>query len=420
MRVLVVGGGGREHALVWKIRQSPKVSQIYCAPGNGGIQEIAQCVDIAAQDIDKLLEFALTEKIDLTVVGPEVPLALGIVDKFREKGLRIFGPSQKAAEIEGSKAFAKNLMAKYHIPTAQYRVFTDVEKAKDYIRELGVPCVVKADGLAAGKGVMVCFELEEALTAVEEILVDNKFGQAGSQVIVEEYLEGEEVSILAFTDGKNIVPMVSAQDHKRVFDNDQGPNTGGMGAYSPAPVYTSQVQKLVETEILQSTVQAMEKEGRPFQGVLYAGLMLTSMGPKVLEFNARFGDPETQVVLPRLKTDLVEIIEAVLDRKLDTVKIEWSSQAAVCVVLASAGYPGPYEKGKVITGIDKKIPGTYVFHAGTKLKEGRLITDGGRVLGVTALGDNLPEAINNAYNGVKMIDFSGMHYRRDIGKKAIR
>lgn len=419
MRVLVVGGGGREHALVWKISQSPRVKEIYCAPGNAGIGELARCINIPAENIDELVEFALKNKIDLTVVGPEVPLTLGIVDKFVANGLKIFGPTQRAAEIEGSKAFSKELMAKYQIPTAKYQVFTGVQQAKDFIKELGVPCVVKADGLAAGKGVMVCFTLEEALKAVDDILIENKFGKAGSKVVVEEFLEGQEVSMLAFTDGKTVIPMVSAQDHKRVFDNDQGPNTGGMGAYSPAPVYTTQIHETVEKDILRATIDAMGGEGRPFKGVLYAGLMLTENGPKVLEFNARFGDPETQVVLPRLKTDIVDIMEAVVAGELDKINVEWYEEAAVCVVMASGGYPEGYEKGKVITGLEKVPEDVLVFHAGTKKDKGQIVTNGGRVLGVTALGKDLQGAINKAYQGVEKIDFAGMHYRKDIGAKAL-
>ncbi|MDK2823823.1 MAG: phosphoribosylamine---glycine ligase [Clostridia bacterium] len=419
MRVLVVGGGGREHALVWKISQSPRVKEIYCAPGNAGIGELARCINIPAENIDELVEFALKNKIDLTVVGPEVPLTLGIVDKFLANGLKVFGPTQRAAEIEGSKAFSKELMAKYQIPTAKYQVFTGVQQAKDFIKELGVPCVVKADGLAAGKGVMVCFTLEEALKAVDDILIENKFGKAGSKVVVEEFLEGQEVSMLAFTDGKTVIPMVSAQDHKRVFDNDQGPNTGGMGAYSPAPVYTTQIHETVEKDILRATIDAMGGEGRPFKGVLYAGLMLTENGPKVLEFNARFGDPETQVVLPRLKTDIVDIMEAVVAGELDKINVEWYEEAAVCVVMASGGYPEGYEKGKVITGLEKVPEDVLVFHAGTKKDKGQIVTNGGRVLGVTALGKDLQGAINKAYQGVEKIDFAGMHYRKDIGAKAL-
>lgn len=420
MRVLVIGSGGREHALVWKISQSPKVTAIYCAPGNGGIAQIAKCINISAEDIDSLLEFALQEKIDLTVVGPEVPLTLGIVDKFLEQGLKVFGPSQKAAEIEGSKAFSKKLMADYNIPTAKYQVFKDAQKAREYIKELGVPCVVKADGLAAGKGVIICHSFAEAYQAVDEILVENKFGQAGNQVVVEEFLEGQEVSILAFTDGKTIIPMVSAQDHKRIFDNDKGLNTGGMGAYSPAPIYTAEIDEIVTRDILNKTIWALAQEGRVYKGVLYAGLMLTKDGPKVLEYNARFGDPETQAVLPRVETDLIEIMEGVVNEQLAKIKIEWKKEAAVCVVMASGGYPKGYETGKIITGLDNVPPDVLVFHAGTKEVDGDFVTAGGRVLGVTALGDQLKEAISRVYQGVEKINFPEMHYRRDIGAKGLK
>lgn len=419
MRVLVVGGGGREHALIWKIRQSPRVKELYCAPGNAGIAQVAKCINIAAEDLDGLLEFALEKKIDLTVVGPEIPLTLGIVDRFQREGLRIFGPSQKAAEIEGSKAFSKELMAKYNIPTARYDVFTDSQKAKQYIEEIAMPCVVKADGLAAGKGVIICQTKKEATAAVAEILVENKFGSAGSKVVIEEYLVGQEVSMLAFTDGKNVVPMVSAQDHKRVNDNDEGPNTGGMGAYSPAPVYTQEIHEVVLKDVLKATVQAMAQEGRHFQGILYAGLMLTEAGPKVLEFNARFGDPETQVVLPRLKTDLIDIIDAVIAGKLANIKVEWCSEAAVCVVMAAGGYPEKYEKGKIIAGLKDVPEEIHVFHAGTKLDKDNIVTNGGRVLGVSALGRDIKEAIDKAYQGVRYINFEGAHYRKDIGAKAL-
>ncbi|KJS84792.1 MAG: phosphoribosylamine--glycine ligase [Peptococcaceae bacterium BICA1-8] len=419
MRIFVIGGGGREHALVWKFRQSPQVEEIYCAPGNAGIAELAKCVDIGVEDISSLLKFALEEKIDLTVVGPEGPLTLGIVDKFQAEGLRVFGPSQKAAEIEGSKAFSKELMAKYNIPTAKYLVFTDSKQACQAIDEIGIPCVVKADGLAAGKGVIICFSKEEAITAIEEILVKNKFGKAGEKVVIEEYLVGQEVSMLAFTDGKTVIPMVSAQDHKRVFDNDQGPNTGGMGAYSPAPVYTQEIHEVVLKDILEATVQAMAEEGRPFQGILYAGLMLTEAGPKVLEFNARFGDPETQAVLPRLKSDLIDIMEAVVDGELDKVSVEWFVEAAVCVVMAAGGYPEEYENGKIVSGLKNVPESVLVFHAGTNKAEEYILTNGGRVLGVTALGMDIKEAINKAYQGVEQISFEGAHYRRDIGAKAL-
>ena len=419
MKVLVVGSGGREHALVWKISQSPLVDKIYCAPGNAGIGQMAECVAIKAEDLDGLLEFAVQNEIGLTVVGPEVPLTMGIVDKFQEKGLKIFGPSGRAAEIEGSKTFAKDLMAKYGIPTAKYGAFTDAAEAKAFLAEVGLPCVVKADGLAAGKGVLICETKEEAETAVEDILVDNKFGNAGSRVVVEEFLTGQEVSMLAFSDGKTIVPMVSSQDHKRIWDDDKGLNTGGMGAYSPAPIYTADIHEIVVPQVLEATIKAMEQEGRPFAGILYAGLMLTADGPKVLEFNARFGDPETQAVLPRLKSDLVEIFLAIIDGRLAEMNIEWHEEAAVCVVMASGGYPESSDKGRVITGLkEAEEAGAIVFHAGTKETDGNIVTNGGRVLGISALGKDIAEAIDNAYKGVKQITFENMQYRTDIGKKA--
>ena len=419
MKVLVVGSGGREHALVWKISQSPMVDKIYCAPGNAGIGQMAECVAIKAEDLDGLLEFAVQNEIGLTVVGPEVPLTMGIVDKFQEKGLKIFGPSGRAAEIEGSKTFAKDLMAKYGIPTAKYGAFTDAAEAKAFLAEVGLPCVVKADGLAAGKGVLICETKEEAETAVEDILVDNKFGNAGSRVVVEEFLTGQEVSMLAFSDGKTIVPMVSSQDHKRIWDGDKGLNTGGMGAYSPAPIYTADIHEIVVPQVLEATIKAMEQEGRPFAGILYAGLMLTADGPKVLEFNARFGDPETQAVLPRLKSDLVEIFLAIIDGRLAEMNIEWHEEAAVCVVMASGGYPESSDKGRVITGLkEAEEAGAIVFHAGTKEIDGNIVTNGGRVLGISALGKDIAEAIENAYKGVKQITFENMQYRTDIGKKA--
>ena len=419
MKVLVIGSGGREHALVWKISQSPMVDKIYCAPGNAGIAQLAECVAIKAEDLDGLLDFALQNEIGLTVVGPEVPLTMGIVDKFQEKGLKIFGPSGRAAEIEGSKTFAKDLMAKYGIPTAKYGAFTDAEEAKAFLAEVGLPCVVKADGLAAGKGVLICETKEEAETAVDDILVDNKFGNAGSRVVVEEFLTGQEVSMLAFSDGKTIVPMVSSQDHKRIWDGDKGLNTGGMGAYSPAPVYTPDVHEIVVPQVLEATIKAMEQEGRPFAGILYAGLMLTADGPKVLEFNARFGDPETQAVLPRLKSDLVEIFLAIIDGRLNEMNIEWYEEAAVCVVMASGGYPETSDKGRVITGMkEAEETGIIVFHAGTKETDGNIVTNGGRVLAISALGKDIAEAIANAYKGVEKVKFENMQYRTDIGKKA--
>ncbi len=421
MKVLVVGGGGREHALVWKISQSPKVTKIYAAPGNAGIAQLAECVPVKAEDIPGLLSFAKSKAVDLAVIGPEGPLSLGIVDEFAKAGLRAFGPSGKAAEIEASKKFSKDLMKKYHIPTAEYGVFTEKASAAAYVREKGAPIVVKADGLAAGKGVVVAETVEEALKALDLIMSDKAFGAAGDRVVIEECLRGEEASFMAFSDGKTVVPMASSQDHKRVFDADKGPNTGGMGAYSPAPVVTKKLERKVMETIMVPTVRAMEKEGRLFKGVLYAGLMIHEGEAKVLEFNARFGDPETQPVMARLDTDLVEIIEAILAGSLSKVDIKWKPDSAVCVVVASGGYPGSYEKGKVICGLEQaaKLDGVAVFHAGTAFKDGKIVTDGGRVLGVTGLGPVVAAAIDNAYKGVREIAFEGAHYRKDIGARAL-
>jgi phosphoribosylamine--glycine ligase len=421
MKILVVGGGGREHALVWKIAQSPKVAKIYCAPGNAGISKQATIVSIKANDLNGLLQFALSERIDLTVVGPEEPLTKGIVDLFESKGLAIFGSTQKAAELEGSKAFAKEMMKKYHIPTASYEIFEDPKEAKDYIRKCGAPIVVKADGLAAGKGVIVCKTVEEAFQNVERIMVEKIFGEAGRRVVVEEYLVGEEASFLAFTDGKVILPMASSQDHKPIFDGDEGPNTGGMGAYSPAPVVTDQVHERILERVLRPLIQGMREEGRPYKGVLYAGLMIRDYQPKVLEFNARFGDPETQPILMRMKGDLVPILEACIKGNLSQHRIEWDTRASVCVVMASKGYPGDYEKGKAIEGLERVsgIKDVFVFHAATALKDGRMVTDGGRVLGVTGLGEDVAKAIEKTYEAVRTISWDGVQYRKDIGRKAL-
>jgi len=420
MKVLVVGGGGREHTMVWKLQQSPRVSRVYCAPGNAGIAQDAECVNISAEDVPALLAFAQKEGIDLTVVGPEAPLTLGIVDTFRAAGLKVFGAARNAAAIEGSKALAKEIMYKYNIPTAKYAEFTSPGPAMDYIKANGAPIVVKADGLAAGKGVIVAMDEQTAVDAVKMIMEARVFGESGDKVIIEEYMEGEEVSILAFTDGKAVIPMVSSQDHKRVFDNDEGLNTGGMGAYSPAPVYTDALHEEVVRTVLIPTVEGMAAEGRTYEGVLYAGLMLTKDGPKVLEYNARFGDPETQAVLIRLETDLVDIVEAIIEKRLAGMEIKWRPEAAVCVVLASGGYPGSYEKGKAITGLAEAAQDAVVFHAGTAEKDGQVVTAGGRVLGVTALGKTIPAAIANVYKAVEKIHFDGVHYRKDIGKKALR
>ncbi|MFZ5647607.1 MAG: phosphoribosylamine--glycine ligase [Bacillota bacterium] len=420
MKVLVVGGGGREHALCWKLSQSPRVSKLYCAPGNAGISDIAECVGIQASDTEGLVDFALERGIDLTVVGPEDPLTRGLVDAMEGRGLNVFGPRAGAAAIEGSKVLAKEIMAKYGIPTAGYAAFANRGEAEEYIKKLNSPCVVKADGLAAGKGVIVAQNQEEALEAVKLIMGDRAFGSAGDRVIIEELLTGEELSILAFTDGETVVPMLPAQDHKQVFDGDKGPNTGGMGAYTPAPVCTQEIYEFVLEKVLYPTVRAMAAEGRLYRGVLYAGLMITDQGPKVLEFNARFGDPEAQPVLMMLETDLVDIIEAVMEKKLSRIKVEWKKGASVCVVLASGGYPGPYPKGIEVKGLDSVPEGVTVFHAGTIIKNGRTVTAGGRVLGVTATGEDIPSAIKLAYRGVEAISFEGMHYRRDIGQKAVR
>jgi phosphoribosylamine--glycine ligase len=421
MKVLVVGSGGREHALVWKIAQSPKVSKIYCAPGNAGISERATLVPIKANDLSGLLEFALKEKINLTVVGPEDPLTRGVVDLFESKGLSIFGSSKKAAEIEGSKAFAKEMMRKYNIPTGSYEIFEDPKDAKNYIRKVGAPVVVKADGLAAGKGVIVCNSVEEAIQSVNRIMVEKIFGEAGNRVVVEEYLVGEEASYIAFTDGKVILPMASSQDHKPIFDGDKGPNTGGMGAYSPAPVVTDEVHERILERILRPIIQGMGEEGRPYKGVLYAGLMIHDGHPRVLEFNARFGDPETQPVLMRMKGDIIPILEACIKGNLSGCEIEWDSRASVCVVMASKGYPGNYEKGKPISGMKEvsKMEDVFVFHAGTTLRDNQMVTNGGRVLGVTGLGKDIPRAIERTYEAVKKISWEGVHYRTDIGYKAL-
>ena len=416
MKILVVGGGGREHAIVWKIAQSPKVDKIYCAPGNGGIAEIAECVNIGATDIDAMVKFAKDEAIDLVMVAPDDPLVLGMVDAMEKAGIRTFGPRANAAIIEGSKDFSKELMKKYNIPTAGYEVFTDSASAIEYIKKGTFPTVIKADGLALGKGVIIAQNLEEAETAVHEMIDDGKFGKSGSRVVIEEFLTGPEVSVLAFTDGKTVKPMVSAQDHKRAYDNDEGLNTGGMGTFSPSRLYDDAKAAECMENIFIPTINAMSSEGRPFKGVIYFGLMMTPNGVKVIEYNARFGDPETQVVLPRLKTDLVEIMEAVIDERLDEIEIEWEDNAAVCVVMASGGYPVEYKKGYEISGLDN-VGDLTVFHAGTALKDGKIVTNGGRVLGVTAVGSDLDEAIKNAYAGVAKISWTDEFHRSDIGIK---
>ena len=421
MQILVIGSGGREHALVWKLKQSPRVDKIFCAPGNAGISEIAECVHIGANEIEKLADFAKQQDIDLTFVGPEEPLTLGIVDYFEAKGLKAFGPSRQAAALEGSKSFMKDLLAKYNIPTGFYKAFADREQAVAYIKEKGAPIVVKADGLAAGKGVIVAEDIAEAVAAVDLILTEQTFGEAGSLVVVEEFLPGEEASFLAFTDGETILPLPSSQDHKAVFNDDKGPNTGGMGAYSPAPVLTEELQQQVMEEIMLPTVKAMAAEGCPYKGILYAGLMIRDGRAKVLEFNCRFGDPETQPLLMRLESDLVEVIEGVITGNLSQVHLEIDPRPAVCVVMASGGYPGSYEKGLVMHGLDRDFgPDVVVFHAGTAFKDGQLVTAGGRVLGVTARAHRLEDAITDAYKAVGKIGWEGCFFRTDIGQKALR
>ncbi|NPA94782.1 MAG: phosphoribosylamine--glycine ligase [Thermodesulfobacteria bacterium] len=421
--ILVVGSGGREHALCWKFAQSPRVEKVYCAPGNAGIAQDATCVDISASDLKGLLDFAKENSIDITIVGPEAPLADGIVDLFESEGLVCFGPTKDAAQIEASKVFTKDLLQKYKIPTGKYKVFEDPEEAKEFVRkETGVPVVIKADGLAAGKGVILCFDLQEAFDAIDEVLVKKAFGDAGNRLIVEEFLYGEEASFMAITDGKDVLPLATSQDHKAVFDNDKGPNTGGMGAYSPAPVVNKKLFKRIMKDIMIPTVEAMEAEGHPYKGVLYGGLIIKDGKAKVLEFNCRFGDPEAQPILMRLKTDLLDVVEAAIEGRLKDLELEWDDRAAVCVVLASGGYPGKYEKGKVIHGLEEveKMKDVMVFHAGTALKDGKFVTAGGRVLGVTALGDTIKEAIDRAYEAVSKISWEGMHYRKDIGQKALK
>ncbi len=419
MKILVVGGGGREHAIIASLAKSPKKPEIFCAPGNGGISQLATCVDIKATDIDAMVRFAKENQIDLTVVAPDDPLVLGMVDRFEAEGLRAFGPRANAAIIEGSKVFSKELMKKYHIPTAKYEVFSDYDSALSYVRNTSYPTVVKAEGLALGKGVIIANNREEAEAAVREIMQDKAFGDAGNRVVIEEFLTGQEVSVLAFTDGKTMVPMVSAQDHKRAYDGDQGLNTGGIGTFSPSRLYTAEIHAECMEKIFLPTMHAMNQEGRTFQGVLYFGLIMTADGVKVIEYNARFGDPETQVVLPRLKTDLLTIFEAIIDQKLSEVSVEWADNAAVCVVLASGGYPKSYQKGYEITGIDiaESLDDIVVYHAGTICKDGKFFTNGGRVLGVTAVGTDLDDAIRKAYDGVSKISFQDMHYRKDIGIK---
>ena len=420
MDILVVGGGGREHTIVWKIAQSPLAGKIYCAPGNGGIAEIAECVDISATDIDGIVNFAKEKNVDLVMVAPDDPLVMGMVDALEKEGIRAFGPRANAAVIEGSKVFSKDLMKKYNIPTAGYEVFTESDKAIEYIKQQNsYPAVIKAEGLALGKGVIIAQNEAEAVDGIKEIMEDKKFGDSGNRVVIEEFLTGPEVSVLAFTDGKTVKPMVSAQDHKRAYDNDEGLNTGGMGTFSPSRLYDAAKAEECMKNIFLPTIEAMNKEGRTFKGVLYFGLMMTDSGVKVIEYNCRFGDPETQVVLPRLKTDLVEIMEAVIDERLSDLDIEWEDNAAVCVVMVSGGYPVSYKKGYEISGIKdaEDLGDIVVFHAGTKADNGKIVTNGGRVLGVTAIGNDLDSAIKHAYEGVSKISFKDEFHRNDIGIK---
>jgi phosphoribosylamine--glycine ligase len=421
MKVLVIGGGGREHAIVWKLSQSRMVDKIYCCPGNAGIAEMAECINVNQDDFQSLLDFVKYEWIDLTIVGPEAPLSKGIVDLFESEGRRILGPAKAAARLESSKSFSKDLMRSHGIPTAEYKVFTSYLHAEEYVKFKGAPIVIKADGLAAGKGVFIAATVEEAMDALRQIMKNRVFGAAGDRVLIEECLQGEEASFMAFTDGKTIVPMVSSQDHKRIFDNDQGPNTGGMGAYSPAPVITEELEAAVIEKIMKPTIRALKSEGITYKGILYAGLMIDRGKPYVLEFNCRLGDPETQPVLSRLQSDLMEVAMAVTDERLSEIKIEWKKEPAVCVVISSGGYPGKYRKGDVITGLAEanNIEGVHVFHAGTAFKDSDIVTAGGRVLGVTATGSSISEAKKQAYEAIDKIRFRGMHYRKDIADRAL-
>ena len=418
MKVLIVGSGGREHAIAWSVAKSPKVDKIYCAPGNAGIAEFAECVNIGAMEFDKLVAFAKENAIDLTIIGMDDPLVGGVVDAFESEGLRVFGPRKNAAIIEGSKAFSKDLMKKYKIPTAAYENFTDPDEAIKYLETAKMPIVLKADGLALGKGVLICNTLEEAKEGVKTLMLDKQFGDAGNEIVIEEFMTGREVSVLAFCDGKTIKSMTSAQHHKRAKDGDQGVNTGGMGTFSPSPFYNDEVEAFCEKYVYQSTIDAMASEGRPFTGILFTGLMITEDGPKVLEYNARFGDPEAQVVLPRMKNDIIDVMEACIDGKLSDVELEFEDNAAVCVVLASDGYPEKYDKGFEIKGLDtfKDKDGYYVFHAGTKFDGDKIVTNGGRVLGVVAKGEDLKAARANAYKATEWIDFANKYKRNDIGK----
>ncbi len=422
MKILVVGSGGREHALVWKLQSSPLVRKIHAAPGNAGISKLAECVEIASEDLTGLGDFAQKNSIDLTVVGPELPLTLGIVDQFQQRNLKIFGPTKMAAMIEGSKVFAKKFMKKYHIPTASFKIFEKPDEAVDFVKSSDMPLVIKTDGLAAGKGVLIIEDVNSGISAVQKIMVEKIFKDAGNKVVIEDFLEGEEATILAFTDGKTIVAMPSSQDHKKIYDGDRGPNTGGMGAYAPAPAVDDRMMKRIYDGVLEPTIAGLEREGTVFKGVLYAGLMLTERGPKVMEFNCRFGDPETQVILPLLRSDLAEILMSIVEGELSLADVEWKDDFAVCVILASAGYPGRYEKGRQIFGLDK-VEGAkdvLIFHAGTRRQAGRLVTNGGRVLGVTALDKSAEKAIRKTYAQVEKIRFDGAQFRRDIGYRLTR
>jgi len=421
MKVLVIGSGGREHAIAWKLAQSTQVDRVYCCRGNAGIAEVAECIDINPADFEALLDFVKYEWIDMTVVGPEAPLADGIVDAFEKEGRRIMGPTRAAARLESSKVFAKDFMKKYNIPTAEYKVFTSYNQAEDYIRMKGAPIVIKADGLAAGKGVIVAETVDEAIDGIRKIMKDRVFGAAGERVVIEDCLDGEEASYMIFTDGTTILPMVSSQDHKRIYDNDRGPNTGGMGAYSPAPVVTPELEKVILEKIMQPVVRGMKKEGVKYRGILYAGLMIKDGVPMVLEFNCRLGDPETQPVLMRMESDLMDVAFGITDEKLRGVDLKWKDDATICVVASSRGYPGKYEKGKVISGLDRlrTREDIMVFHAGTSYNGNDIVTSGGRVLGVTAIGRDLAEAREKAYGAMELVHFDGMHYRKDIGNRAL-
>jgi phosphoribosylamine--glycine ligase len=421
MNILIIGSGGREHALAWKIRQSPRVKRVFCAPGNAGIAQVAALVPLAVDDVAALVRFARDERIDLTVVGPELPLTLGIADEFQRHGLRIFGPTRAGARIEGSKAFTKELLRRHNVPTGFFSTFSDADEASRYVAEVGAPIVVKADGLAAGKGVVICQTVKEAEDAIGEIMRTRIYGDAGERVVIEEFLQGEEVSFIGLSDGRTVLPLASSQDHKRAFDGETGPNTGGMGAYSPAPIVTPALHDRIMREIMEPVVKGLNELKLDYRGVLYAGLIISESGPKVLEFNARFGDPECQPLMLRLKSDLVELMEACIDGRLAEVTVEWDARAAACVVLAAAGYPGTYEKGKAIRGLDalRGWQNGVVFHGGTVQRDDTIVTNGGRVLGVTALGATVRDAVTEAYRGVEQVHWDGIHYRRDIGYRAL-